>query len=315
MEAEGEEEEVEDGIEDEEERARRPSLDPDPSASTTRIRLIPSSPTLNNVRSAPSPIYAIASGKEEPGVSGMEGIHKGMAGLDLGNAVLTPDEAELVKEKKEQKHHDIEVPLDNGSVLELDRSEAVGEISAEDSEDHQRHIIVNLSSDRAFFELLLHALTSLDKLHEEQQQLFKASVDRLCKLISSSITPSNKPSAHIKALIPHRKLKGVERPSDLPDPTDYRESDLYAWREIFTLWIEAQIFESGAERDRGERTLDQAEKRLKAFAAEVVKRGLGDRRTLRRPESREAWAEFLRLNVLMLDLKRFQLANINAARK
>jgi hypothetical protein len=36
---------------------------------------------------------------------------------------------------------------------------------------------------------------------------------------------------------------------------------------------------------------------------------------LSRKESRDAWAEFLRLNVLLLDIKRFQLANINAARK
>ena len=66
---------------------------------------------------------------------------------------------------------------------------------------------------------------------------------------------------------------------------------------------------------RGERTVEAAERRLTAFAEEVVKRGLGDRRTLRGKESRKAWDEFLRLNVLLLDLKRFQSANINAARK
>lgn len=58
-------------------------------------------------------------------------------------------------------------------------------------------------------------------------------------------------------------------------------SDLYAWREVFTLWIEAEIFESSAERDRGERTVEEAEKRLKAFAGELTKRGLGDKRTLK----------------------------------
>ena len=81
------------------------------------------------------------------------------------------------------------------------------------------------------------------------------------------------------------------------------------------MWIEAEIFESSSERQRGERTLEQAEVRLHKFAEEVVRRGLGDRRTMRGKKVKEAWKEFLRLNVLLLDLKRFQSANINAARK
>lgn len=81
------------------------------------------------------------------------------------------------------------------------------------------------------------------------------------------------------------------------------------------MWIEAEIFESSAERSRGERTVTQAEERLKKFAEKVVKRGLGDRRTMKGKKVKEAWEEFLRLNVLLLDLKRFQMANINAARK
>jgi hypothetical protein len=98
-------------------------------------------------------------------------------------------------------------------------------------------------------------------------------------------------------------------------PVKASKKDLYAWREIFTLWIEHDIFESSAERTRGERTVEQAQARLQAFANEVVKRGLGDRRTIKGKKSRGAWEEFLRLNVLLLDLKRFQMANINAARK
>lgn len=93
------------------------------------------------------------------------------------------------------------------------------------------------------------------------------------------------------------------------------KKDLYAWREIFSLWIEHEIFESSAERTRGERTVEEAQSRLQVFANEVVKRGLGDRRTIKGKKARGAWEEFLRLNVLLLDLKKFQMANINAARK
>ena len=194
-----------------------------------------------------------------------------------------------------------------------------------------RDIIVPLSSDRAFFDLLTAALTSLSVFHAAQQVAFRDAVEKLCRMISNSIVPqgssvqimpippvpsssSPSPSAHSGLVTTH----GIQRPpQELLSRriNKLHKKDLYAWREIFTLWIEAEIFESSAERTRGERTVEEAEKRLQAFAHEVVKRGLGDRRTFRGKKTREAWEEFLRLNVLLLDLKRFQLANINAARK
>jgi hypothetical protein len=195
----------------------------------------------------------------------------------------------------------------NNDIIELP------EVADSDAASRQREIIISVPSDVAFFELLCQALNSLSDLHEKQQKLFNEAVGRLCQLISASIRPSTS-SNPIKNMRPFSKRLDKSQFSG-PVPTEYSKSDLYAWREIFTLWIEAQIFESSSERNRGERTVEEAEARLKAFAAEVVKRGLGDRRTLRRKESREAWEEFLRLNMLLLDLKRFQLANVNAARK
>jgi hypothetical protein len=122
-------------------------------------------------------------------------------------------------------------------------------------------------------------------------------------------------------------------------PARDRKSDLYAWREIFQLWVECQIYQGGAtERERasgesGIRDVAEAEKRLGMFASEVVKRGLGDRRTLKSIKSRDALQTFLSLNVHILDLKKvcpllplaivelnlsyiqFEMANAEAARK
>lgn len=215
--------------------------------------------------------------------------------------------------------------------------------------DGGRDIIVPLSSDRAFFDLLTAALTSLSVFHAAQQEAFRAAVEHLCVMISNSIVPhgssvqimpippvasqrqsllapaASSSSSNNQSLITGSAprsypghLHGIQRPPQdvlARRITKLHKKDLYAWREIFTLWIEAEIFESSAERSRGERTVEEAEARLQAFANEVVKRGLGDRRTFRGKKTREAWEEFLRLNVLLLDLKRFQLANINAARK
>lgn len=73
------------------------------------------------------------------------------------------------------------------------------------------------------------------------------------------------------------------------------------------MWVDAQIFESSTERDRGERTVEDTEKRLTEFANSVVEQRLGDDRTLRRKESRDALERFLQMNVLMLDLKKVRL--------
>lgn len=133
-------------------------------------------------------------------------------------------------------------------------------------------------------------------------------------MVSTSIQPSSSSSGSGASISPLTS-NGTRPFGVAPSLARPNKKDLYAWREIFTLWIEAEIFESSAERTRGERTVEQAEVRLQKFADEVIKRGLGDRRTLRGKKARGAWEEFLRLNVLLLDLKRFQMANINAARK
>lgn len=58
----------------------------------------------------------------------------------------------------------------------------------------------------------------------------------------------------------------------------------------------------------GIRSVGEAEKRLGMFASEIVKRGLGDRRTLKSGRSREALETFLNLNVHILDLKKVGLS-------
>lgn len=105
----------------------------------------------------------------------------------------------------------------------------------------------------------------LDNLQRTQQALFRKTVDHLCRTISAAARPPTSSTSTLGA-----KLKRGDG-----------HTDLYAWREVFTLWIEAEIFESGAERTRGERSVQEAERRLKAFAGEVTRRGLGDRRTFK----------------------------------
>ena len=278
--------------------------------------IIPSSPRLEKIVESPSPIFAISNGAEG---QGMESLNDGLDDLDLGDAALEDAIDDLDEEfdgpEPEEKLLPKSLPTFrlSGSETQLD-----GVVDLPLQSGDEREIIVSLPSDVAFFQVLCQAMVSLSELHTKQQELFNIAVKHLCSLVSSSIVPQTNHTIIRSIHLPATKRKGEPDLYDsahTPGASSYHKSDLYVWREIFTLWIEAQIFESSAERDRGERSVEQADKRLKAFASEVVKRGLGDRRTLRRKESREAWEEFLRLNVLLLDLKKFQIANINAARK
>lgn len=299
-------EEDEDDDEDDLPVIHSPSLNKVHALSKTSPEaIIPTSPRLEKVTEVSSPIWALTSGTDSPGMQGLMMSNPGLQDLSLGEPALSHDD--------DSTWETASTPLDggldehSGDVIELPVRPPAGQDS------NQREIIISVPSDVAFFELLCQALNSLSDLHDKQQKLFNEAVRRLCQLISSSIRPSSSSNPIKNLRLPGKRLDKSQFSG--PVPTEYSKSDLYAWREIFTLWIEAQIFESSAERNRGERSVEEAEARLKAFAAEVVKRGLGDRRTLRRKESREAWEEFLRLNMLLLDLKRFQLANVNAARK
>lgn len=148
---------------------------------------------------------------------------------------------------------------------------------------HRREVYIPLTSDTEFLTLLASALNSLATLQLAQKRQFTEAVRVLAKEVSAVSSPS--------------------RP----------KSDLYIWREIFSLWIEADIFESSRERDRGERSIEDVEKHLEWFVDQVAKRKLAKR--MKHKESRAALEKFIALNAELLDLKKFQIANEEAARK
>ncbi|GAA6010494.1 hypothetical protein JCM10207_001332 [Rhodosporidiobolus poonsookiae] len=148
---------------------------------------------------------------------------------------------------------------------------------------HRREVFIPLNSDTEFLTLLASALNSLATLQLAQKRQFTESVRILASEVSAVSSPS--------------------RP----------KTDLYIWREIFALWVEAAIFESARERDRGERSTEEVEKKLEWFVDQVAARKLAKR--MRNKESRVALEKFIALNVELLDLKKFQIANEEAARK
>lgn len=82
------------------------------------------------------------------------------------------------------------------------------------------------------------------------------------------------------------------------------KSDLYLWRELLGLYIDAEVFDSVAERNRGERSLEDSEMRMAKFLERIEKCGV------LRGKSKKAHLEvqkFLRLNDIILHLKKVRI--------
>lgn len=139
-------------------------------------------------------------------------------------------------------------------------------------------------------------MTALEGLSSQEpaiQSSFKQSLQDLASSISQSARPvssSSNGSTH----------KNLFRKSDY---------DLYMWRQIFTTYMEMEVFESTSERDRGERDIPEAETRLQGFAKRVA----GDSLELSLV-SRQALESFLQLNVYILDLKKVYAGPLGSPR-
>jgi hypothetical protein len=121
---------------------------------------------------------------------------------------------------------------------------------------HKKEVFIPLNHDTEFLTLLAQAFSSLADIQLRQKQNFTAAVELLAREVSKVSSPS-KP-----------------------------KTDLYVWREIFALWVEAQVFESRRERDRGERDTQEIEKKLDWFVDQVAARKLANK--MRHKESRAA---------------------------
>ncbi|KAG5645958.1 hypothetical protein DXG03_004750 [Asterophora parasitica] len=175
--------------------------------------------------------------------------------------------------------------------------------------DHRpNEVVIPLAADMLFFTTLSTAINDLSAHLVTVQSDF---VDTLFAL-SRTISDSARPTSSTAGFRPHSGL--TSKPWSVANVSKTK-SDLYSWREIFQLYIEAEVFESVHELDRGERSLEESENRLKLFAERITTRGLGDERKLKSKASRAALESFLELNVFILNIKKFQFANAEATRK
>lgn len=141
-----------------------------------------------------------------------------------------------------------------------------------------RMIEVPLSSDNIFFKRLQSEIFGLERMQAQEEERLSTSIKSMGKALSRSTEPARALSAH--------------------------KSDLSAWREIFQLYVESEIFFSNHELDRGSRSSKQVQDRLEKFSEQLKFRNLESK--LKRKDSKIALAQFLTLNLDLVKNLRFQ---------
>lgn len=140
---------------------------------------------------------------------------------------------------------------------------------------------IPLTFDSEFFAILQGDVSSLDALQAGEQKALSDEIIALSREVTT-----------------------------LTKPTKLSKSDLYQWRELFAIYIEAGIFFSIQERDCGSRDSTAAVKQLQWFQSEATKRGLAN--SFKLPASRKALDRFIKINVSLLRNLKFQEINQRA---
>lgn len=138
---------------------------------------------------------------------------------------------------------------------------------------------IPLTSDSEFFQILRRELDSLENLQIKEQQEIGESVALLADQI--------------------RNLKLSKKRRS--------KQEIEAWRKLFELYLDSEVFLSSHEVDAGSRDVTHAQSQLKYFTGAVVDQRI--KGMLATKEGNEAMDRFLKINVDLLRLMRFQEMN------
>lgn len=170
-------------------------------------------------------------------------------------------------------------------------------------------LIIPLVSDTNFFRTLTEALNSLAAHLVTKRAEFETTL----RSLSHDISSASRPSSSTTSFHPYSPFSS--------DPANISvsshalaitsRSDLDTWRQIFQLYIEADIFQGHQERFRGEREIEDAETRLQTFNSELNERISKGALKLRMKQSRVALKTFMDLNTFILDLRKVGLVYLS----
>ena len=169
-----------------------------------------------------------------------------------------------------------------------------------------REYVIPLASDAAFFDLLTNAVDTLSTQLTTVRSEFMAGLADLSKSISDSALPISQTDTSYRPFSAGDDPGAIDIPStkSVFRPGLDAKSDLYLWRRLLDLYVDAEVFDSIAERNRGERPLEDTEVRMARFLERVEKSGILHGKSKKAHLEVEA---FLKLNTVILNLKKVRL--------
>lgn len=157
--------------------------------------------------------------------------------------------------------------------------------AAQPEEEEIETIEIPLTSDSEFFQILRKELSVLNQLQTREKQDLETAITALGKDLQTL-----KSSTHRRSKV-----------------------ELDAWREIFRLYIESEIFMSNHESDAGVRPATKAAEHLTQFTTQLSK--LPHLSKPKTKDSHIAFTRFLEINTTLLRLLKFQELNRRALSK
>lgn len=159
-----------------------------------------------------------------------------------------------------------------------------GSTEAAATEGTYEIIEVPLTFDAEFFEMLQSDVNNLDALQMEEEKTMTSEIVALGKEVEQVVKPKR-----------------------------FSKTDLARWRQIFELYLDAEIFFATHEQDHGERSSQVALRQLQWFQDQVAKQNLV--KDFKLPESTAAFNRFINLNASLLKNMQFQELNKTAVAK
>jgi SPX domain len=157
---------------------------------------------------------------------------------------------ELVQSKSAGGAHEVNI-VEDGERLDQKPEAAAWEPCVQSAPEDISHksaqrtsihtLEITLRNDSEFFNMLTDELKQIDRLQSEQKAHLTTHVVNLGKGVLAVARPGGPRSS----------------------------SDLYAWREIFSLYRDAAVFFATKERDHGSRTAEEAKGRIQWFQNEA----------------------------------------------
>jgi len=200
------------------------------------------------------------------------------------DAALTPDTKrylEALAEKGTPIHSLVGTPEPSEASAEKNGLHLPEEAISLHMKPRIRRVEIPLTFDAKFFDLLLDDVNSLDALQAEEQKALGNEILALSKEVTAVTKPSK-----------------------------FKKTDMYRWRELIDIYLQAGIFFSTHEIDHGKRDGAAASRQLQWFQSEVRRRELPE--SFKLPASLQAFKRFVDINIILLLNLKFQEMNRRA---